>query len=229
VYPATALGGAKGELEGIERECKMDSGKSFGAEETGASFAVGGVMTDKIVRMPASRGTTLDPKTAQAYTELLVLTIGFLDKQIERAGKLPGADTRRHFLRAIEAHIANELDARLQLRAVSRSAAASASRLLFPVRRTLYPSIFRPARAALAVTPLPLEVAQRLRFPSPLTLDRRQRGPFAIPDLSGCAFSLLASHIAPLLPDTPVLLMSFLIDPFPNGPIGAKYIDAQRG
>jgi hypothetical protein len=85
--------GAARELEGIEQ---------------------GGVMTDKIVRMPASRGTTLDPKTAQAYTELLVLTIGFLDKQIERAGKLPGADTRRHFLRAIEAHVATELDS-LQL------------------------------------------------------------------------------------------------------------------
>jgi hypothetical protein len=117
VYPKTALGGSKGaarELEGIERESQMDSGKSFGAEETGASIAAGGVMTDKIVRMPASRGTILDPKTAQAYTELLVLTIGFLDKQIERAGELPGADTRCHFLRAIEAHIATELDS-LQL------------------------------------------------------------------------------------------------------------------
>jgi hypothetical protein len=84
--------GAARELEGIEQ---------------------GGMMTDKIVHM-ASRGTTLDPKTAQAYTELLVLTIGFLDQHIERAGKLPGADTRRHFLRAIEAHIATELDS-LQL------------------------------------------------------------------------------------------------------------------
>ena len=71
-------------------------------------------MTDNIVRMPASRGTKLDAKTVQAYTELLVQTIGFLDKQIERAGKLPGGDPRCHFLRAIEAHVETELDARLQ-------------------------------------------------------------------------------------------------------------------
>jgi hypothetical protein len=72
-------------------------------------------MTDNIVRMPAPRGTTLDPETAQAYTELLVQTIWFLDRQIERAGKLPGADPTCHFLRAIEAHVETELDARLQL------------------------------------------------------------------------------------------------------------------
>ena len=70
-------------------------------------------MTDNIVRMPASRGTKLDAKTVQAYTELLVQTIGFLDKQIERAGKL-GGDPTCHFLRAIEAHVETELDARLQ-------------------------------------------------------------------------------------------------------------------
>ena len=70
-------------------------------------------MADNIVRMPAPGGKTLDP-TAQAYTELLAQTIGFLDKQIERAGKLPGADPTCHFLRAIEAHVETELDARLQ-------------------------------------------------------------------------------------------------------------------
>jgi hypothetical protein len=74
------------------------------------------IMTDNIVRMPASRGTKLDAKTAQAYTELLAQTIGFLDKQIERAGKLLGGDPTCHFLRAIEAHVETELDARLQLR-----------------------------------------------------------------------------------------------------------------
>jgi hypothetical protein len=71
------------------------------------------MMTDKIVRMPASGGTILDPQTAQAYTELLVLTIGFLDEQIERAGKLLGGDPTCHFLRAIEAHVEAELNARL--------------------------------------------------------------------------------------------------------------------
>lgn len=71
-------------------------------------------MTDNIVRMPASRGTKLDAKTVQAYTELLVQTIGFLDKQIERAGKLVDGDSTCHFLRAIEAHVETELDARLQ-------------------------------------------------------------------------------------------------------------------
>jgi hypothetical protein len=66
--------------------------------------------------MPASRGRTLDPKTAQAYMELLVQTIWLLDKQIERAGNLLGADPTCHFLRAIEAHVETELDARVQLR-----------------------------------------------------------------------------------------------------------------
>jgi hypothetical protein len=45
-----------------------------------------------------------------------VQTIGFLDEQIERAGKLLGGDPTCHFLRAIEAHVETELDARLQLR-----------------------------------------------------------------------------------------------------------------
>jgi hypothetical protein len=72
-------------------------------------------MADNILRMPASRGTPLDPKTAQAYTELLVQTICLLDKQIERAEELSGADRAHHFLRAIEAHVVDKLDAGLQL------------------------------------------------------------------------------------------------------------------
>jgi hypothetical protein len=73
------------------------------------------LMADNIVRMPASRGTTLDPKTAHAYTELLAQTICLLDKQIERAKELAGADPAHYFLRAIEAHIVDKLDARLKL------------------------------------------------------------------------------------------------------------------
>jgi hypothetical protein len=72
-------------------------------------------MADNILRMPASRGTTLDPKTAQAYTELLVQTIWHLDKQIECAEELSGADQGHHFLRAIKAHVVDKLDGRLQL------------------------------------------------------------------------------------------------------------------
>jgi hypothetical protein len=71
-------------------------------------------MADNIVRMPASRGTTLDPKTAQACTELLVQTIGFLDKQIERAEELLGADQAHIFLRVIDAHVVDKLDASLR-------------------------------------------------------------------------------------------------------------------
>jgi hypothetical protein len=52
-------------------------------------------------------GSTLDPGTAQAYTELLVETIGHLDKQIERAEELLGADRAHHFLRAMEAQLIN--------------------------------------------------------------------------------------------------------------------------
>jgi hypothetical protein len=68
-------------------------------------------MADNILRMPASCGATLDPKTVQAYTELLVQTIWFLDKQIECAQELPGADSARHFLHAIKKHIVTKLDA----------------------------------------------------------------------------------------------------------------------
>jgi hypothetical protein len=74
------------------------------------------LMNDNIVRMPASRGRTLDPETARAYAELLIQTIGSLDKQIERAEKLPGAYRTYYFLRAIKAHVETELDARVQLR-----------------------------------------------------------------------------------------------------------------
>ena len=72
-------------------------------------------MADNILGMPASRGTTLDPKTAQAYTELLVQTISLIDNQIDRAEELLGADQAHQFLRAIEAHVIDKLDARLQL------------------------------------------------------------------------------------------------------------------
>jgi hypothetical protein len=68
------------------------------------------LMADNIARMPASRGTTLDPETAQAYTELLVQTIWHLDKQIECAEELLGADRAHYFLRAIEAHVVDKLD-----------------------------------------------------------------------------------------------------------------------
>ena len=71
-------------------------------------------MNDNI-RKPESRGTMLDPETAQACTELLAQTIGLLDKQIERAEELLGADRAYHFLRAIEAHVVDKLDGRLQL------------------------------------------------------------------------------------------------------------------
>ena len=70
-------------------------------------------MADKI--KPGSRGATLAPETAQAYTQLLVQTISLLDKQIDCAEELLGADRVHHFLRAIEAHVADKLDASLQL------------------------------------------------------------------------------------------------------------------
>ena len=63
----------------------------------------------------ASRGTPLAPETAQAYTQLLVQTISLLDKQIDCAEELLGADRAHNFLRAIEAHVVDKLDARLQL------------------------------------------------------------------------------------------------------------------
>jgi hypothetical protein len=72
------------------------------------------LMADNIVRMPASRETTLDPETTQACTELLVQTIGFLDKQIERAEELLGADQAHLFLRVIDAHVVDKLDASLR-------------------------------------------------------------------------------------------------------------------
>jgi hypothetical protein len=69
-------------------------------------------MADDIVGMPASRGTTTE--SAQACTELLTQTIGLLDKQIERAEQLLGADRAHLFLRAIHAHVADKLEASLQ-------------------------------------------------------------------------------------------------------------------
>jgi hypothetical protein len=67
------------------------------------------------VRVPASRGTTLDPETAQACTKLLAETIWLVDKQIEGAEELLGADQAHLFLRAIDAHVADKLHASLQL------------------------------------------------------------------------------------------------------------------
>ena len=72
-------------------------------------------MADNIVGMPASRGTMLDPETARACTELLAQTIWLLDKQIERAEELLGADRAHLFLRAIDAHVVDKLDGRLEL------------------------------------------------------------------------------------------------------------------
>jgi hypothetical protein len=71
-------------------------------------------MADKIVLMPSSRWTTLGPEAAQACTELLAQTIEFLDRQIERAEELLGADRAHLFLRAIDAHVADKLGASLQ-------------------------------------------------------------------------------------------------------------------
>jgi hypothetical protein len=72
-------------------------------------------MADNIVLMPASRGMTLAPETAQACTELLAQTIWLLDKQIERADELLGADRAHLLLRAIEAHVVDKLDTRVKL------------------------------------------------------------------------------------------------------------------
>jgi hypothetical protein len=57
----------------------------------------------------------LDRETAQTCTELLAQTIWLLDKQIERAEELLGARGAHHFLRAIDAHVADKLDVSLQL------------------------------------------------------------------------------------------------------------------
>jgi hypothetical protein len=72
-------------------------------------------MADNILLMPASFGTMLAPQTTQAGTELLAQTIWQLDKQIERAEELLGADRAHLFLRAIDAHVADKLGASLQL------------------------------------------------------------------------------------------------------------------
>jgi len=72
-------------------------------------------MADNIVGVSASRGTTLEPETAQACIELLAQTIWHLDKQIERAEELLGAHGAHLFLRAIDAHVANKLRASFNL------------------------------------------------------------------------------------------------------------------
>jgi hypothetical protein len=53
----------------------------------------------------------LDPETAQACAELLAQTVWLLDKQIESAEELLGADRAHLFLRAIGAHVADKLQA----------------------------------------------------------------------------------------------------------------------
>jgi hypothetical protein len=73
------------------------------------------LMVDNIVLMPASRRSTLAPVAAQACIELLAQTILQLDKQIERAEELLGADRADLFLRAIEAHVADKVRAMSQL------------------------------------------------------------------------------------------------------------------
>jgi hypothetical protein len=66
---------------------------------------------DNIVPMSASRSTMLDARASQACTELLAETIGLLDKQIERAEGLLGANRAHLFLRAIDSHLADKLSA----------------------------------------------------------------------------------------------------------------------
>jgi uncharacterized membrane protein YdbT with pleckstrin-like domain len=70
---------------------------------------------DNILLIFPSRWAILDPQTTQACSELLAQTIGFVDKQIERAGELVGTDRADLFLRAIEAHVADKLRERSQL------------------------------------------------------------------------------------------------------------------
>jgi hypothetical protein len=70
---------------------------------------------NNIVLIPASRRTTLAPEAAQGCTQLLAQTIEFLDKQIERAKELLGADRAHLFLCAIDAHVVDKLDASVQL------------------------------------------------------------------------------------------------------------------
>jgi hypothetical protein len=71
-------------------------------------------MADNVVLMSTSRWTMLDARASQACTELLAETILLLDKQIERAEELLGADRARLFLRAIDTHVADKLGASLQ-------------------------------------------------------------------------------------------------------------------
>ena len=72
------------------------------------------LMADNIVLMPTSGGSTLALEAAQACTELLAEMIWLLDKQIERAEELLGADRAHLFLRALDAHVVDKLDASLQ-------------------------------------------------------------------------------------------------------------------
>jgi hypothetical protein len=65
-----------------------------------------------VVRMPASRGTTLDPRRLRrSVPNCWRRRSSHLDKQIERAEELLGADRVQLFLRAIDAHVADKLHA----------------------------------------------------------------------------------------------------------------------
>jgi hypothetical protein len=72
------------------------------------------LMADNIVLMPTSPGSTLAPEAARACTKSLPQTIWLLDKQIERAEQLLGANRVHLFLHAIGAHVVDKLDAQSQ-------------------------------------------------------------------------------------------------------------------
>jgi hypothetical protein len=71
-------------------------------------------MSENIAIMFRTHEMGLDPQATKPCTELLAQTIAFLEKQIENAERLIGADRADIFLRAIEAHIADKLSAELQ-------------------------------------------------------------------------------------------------------------------
>jgi hypothetical protein len=71
-------------------------------------------MADNIVLMPVSGGKALGSQKAQAFTELLAQTISQMDKQIELAEELLGADRAHLFVRAINSHIVDRLGESVQ-------------------------------------------------------------------------------------------------------------------
>jgi hypothetical protein len=66
-------------------------------------------MLDNVLLIYPSRRAILDPQTAKACSELLAQAIGFVDKQIERAGELVGTDQAHLFIDAIASHLADKL------------------------------------------------------------------------------------------------------------------------